>query len=346
MHSRIKLLGFPLVIGMFGGCNDGGSGSTCQAGTYFCPCLDGICQVGLVCDGSLCVPGNDSTSGPGDGDPGDGDPGDGDPGDGDPGDGDPGDGDPGDGDPGDGDPGDGDGDPLTDDDDDGVPNASDNCPSQPNPNQLDFDGNGLGNVCDVLEFTDVTGTLTMQMVVYNGLFGGCSPNLPLDVVSGHVSMRFDDQANAVGVVISDVVFVPFEHTCLDGFGDVNWAFPDLVISYDGGIPFPVSVAHSMAAHDAGNVTGMSSSPHTMTATSLFEVDSPQVNFVPSSFDYSSDGNWPIFTLNIMNSGAFGIINWNAPNIDVTPIEEFAFTEPEVTCEVNFEDLNGSLQLLP
>ena len=34
-------------------------------------------------------------------------------------------------------------------DGDGVPNASDNCKVVPNPKQLDTDGNGLGNACDV-----------------------------------------------------------------------------------------------------------------------------------------------------------------------------------------------------
>jgi hypothetical protein len=90
------------------GCGDGGgSGSTCQVGTYLCPCQAGICQVGLVCENGYCLnPEGETGDGDGDGGDGDGDGGDGD-GDGDGGDGD---GDNGDGD-GDGDMGDGDGDP-------------------------------------------------------------------------------------------------------------------------------------------------------------------------------------------------------------------------------------------
>jgi hypothetical protein len=60
---------------------------------------------------------------------------------------------------GDGDPtaGDGDGEPEPDADEDGVADSSDNCPDIANPNQRDFDDNGLGNVCDIHVYTTLSG---------------------------------------------------------------------------------------------------------------------------------------------------------------------------------------------
>ena len=46
-----------------------------------------------------------------------------------------------------------------DTDNDGVPDATDNCPSVANPDQADADGDGIGDACDVLSDTDGDGVL-------------------------------------------------------------------------------------------------------------------------------------------------------------------------------------------
>jgi len=43
--------------------------------------------------------------------------------------------------------------PPPDGDGDGVPDASDNCPATPNPDQADSDGDGIGDACDVPDLT-------------------------------------------------------------------------------------------------------------------------------------------------------------------------------------------------
>ena len=43
---------------------------------------------------------------------------------------------------------------VYDDDDDGVPNSTDNCPGDANPDQLDTDNDGLGNACDLDDDND------------------------------------------------------------------------------------------------------------------------------------------------------------------------------------------------
>eukprot|EP00500_Bicosoecida_sp_ms1_P003416 CAMPEP_0203807406 /NCGR_PEP_ID=MMETSP0115-20131106/1046_1 /ASSEMBLY_ACC=CAM_ASM_000227 /TAXON_ID=33651 /ORGANISM="Bicosoecid sp, Strain ms1" /LENGTH=319 /DNA_ID=CAMNT_0050716085 /DNA_START=93 /DNA_END=1052 /DNA_ORIENTATION=+ len=57
---------------------------------------------------------------------------------------------------------------LADDDDDGVPNSSDNCPAVANADQRDSDGDGTGDMCQTACAAPPAGADTSGAVVYDG----------------------------------------------------------------------------------------------------------------------------------------------------------------------------------
>jgi len=79
-------------------------------------------------------------------------------------------------------------------DDDGIPNYLDNCPSDPNPNQEDFDGDGLGYACDntcagIVDFMhtfsdgDAFELLSSQAIRFQGTVNS-GADITLDATSG------------------------------------------------------------------------------------------------------------------------------------------------------------------
>lgn len=83
---------------------------------------------------------------------------------------------------------------YTDTDADGIGNNNDNCPVEPNANQLDSDGNGIGDLCDEdfaqlykgtfvdnitvgLDYTDLKSNLSGSTDIYGQY--GCLPNHPI-----------------------------------------------------------------------------------------------------------------------------------------------------------------------
>ena len=70
----------------------------------------------------------------------------------------------------------GDSEPPADADGDGVPDDTDNCPNTPNADQLDSDGDGIGDVCDPPDPTYVTCWTCQNNALISQLFEGQCPS--------------------------------------------------------------------------------------------------------------------------------------------------------------------------
>lgn len=274
------------------------------------------------------------TVGDGDGDPGDGD------GDGE-GDGD---GDTGDGD-GDGDPGDGDGDDTDDIDTDmdGVGDGSDNCPDVPNPNQLDYDGNGTGNVCDTQVFTTVTGNLMTTAYADSGIAGDCTIPLMIMVTSGQIMVQLDDDAAVAAFEIANLQVADILDQECNLLVTANVSLTNFVIANNGD-PFPVSMEHSLAMHNGGQIAGMSDMPHPVlsTATMSAAVGAEP----PMASELMLDGSLPVFTANIMDGGAAGTMSFSDPNFLLAETEFMIEMPLALTIDFTLTGLVGTLTLAP
>ncbi len=126
---------------------------------------------------------------------------------------------------------------VADDDSDGVPNASDNCPNMANPTQADDDSDGVGNVCDNCPATPNPG---QEDADSNGVGDAC------DYVCG-------DADSGGAVTVADAVYVinyifaggpapyPLASADVDCSGTVSIGDAVAIISYIfGGGPAPCS----------------------------------------------------------------------------------------------------------
>ncbi len=69
---------------------------------------------------------------------------------------------------------------VVDSDDDGVPDAQDNCPNVPNTTQADADGDGVGDACDVQQCGNGIREIGEQCDDGNLTAGDCSPTCTID----------------------------------------------------------------------------------------------------------------------------------------------------------------------
>jgi hypothetical protein len=161
-----------------------------------------------------------------------------------------------------------------DEDSDGVLNSADNCRCDANPNQLDFDGNAVGNVCDAPlvfkisdgappEFNKLDTTATAKSTL------SCSFPVSLIILGGDLEVELDDVGNAKIFALKM------------NFADTPELVCDLVVVKvklriqkwfsDGDMPFAVGFPFTLADHDAGTVTGMTDKPHSILVTGVINV---------------------------------------------------------------------------
>jgi hypothetical protein len=230
-----------------------------------------------------------------------------------------------------------------DEDGDGIANASDNCRCDPNPNQLDFDGNTVGNVCDQpLRFTIADGVppefnkLDTTATAKSTLM--CSFPVSLIILGGDLQVELDDVGQAKIFALKM------------NFADTPELVCDLVVVKvklriqqwfsDGDMPFAVGFPFAQADHDAGTVTGMTDKPHSILVTGIINVTES------SNPDLAMPGENPL----MMVPGAFpmGLASASTggqASITFDDKDSIVFTQTTMTgIEIKLTGLKGTLRL--
>lgn len=162
-----------------------------------------------------------------------------------------------------------------DEDADGVANSQDNCRCDPNPNQLDFDGNTVGNVCDApLVFTLAEGGApdfnTLATTAKAGMsIISCQFGVDLVVVDGDVEVTLDDSGTAKFYAKRLNFADTPEYEC-----DLTLFKVKLIIQNffsDGPDPFVVGFPFTIPDHAAGTISGTTDSPHNILVSGIINI---------------------------------------------------------------------------
>lgn len=168
--------------------------------------------------------------------------------------------------------------PADDADEDGdtIANKDDNCRCDPNPNQLDFDGNSVGNVCDApLSFTIADGAppefnkLDSQASAAMGPIG-CNFPVSLIGTGGDIQVTLDDEGQAKLFAVRLNFADTQELTCeIPVLLTVKLRIEQLVIS--GVDPFTVGFPFTVADHNAGMLSGLMDMVHNILVNGVINV---------------------------------------------------------------------------
>ena len=238
--------------------------------------------------------------------------------------------------------GDGDADPR-DLDMDGVEDHEDNCPEISNPNQLDYDDNGFGNVCDTQVLGNVTGKLDTTLTMDAGIAGMCEISLTLEVMGGQIMVQLDDDAAVAAFEISNLQIADISNQQCQLAVPLNLSLTNFMIENSGG-PFPVNMPHSLAMHDAGQIAGTPNAAHPVLSETSMAV---LVEMNPAmESELMLDGALPIFTANIVGGGASGTLSFADPQF-LLGTGQFMLEDPfPITVDFVLIGLVGTLTLAP
>ena len=161
-----------------------------------------------------------------------------------------------------------------DEDADGVANMVDNCRCDANPNQLDFDGNAVGNVCDVpLKFTIADGVppdfnkLDTTAEAEKTL--KCNFPVSLIIVNGDVQVTLDDvgtaKVYAAKLNFADTPELTCDLTLLKVKLKIQQFYADGQDAFAAGFPFTIP------DHDSGTITGQMDIPQNILISGILNV---------------------------------------------------------------------------
>lgn len=161
-----------------------------------------------------------------------------------------------------------------DEDGDGVPNSTDNCRCGANPNQLDFDGNAVGNVCDEPlvftiadgvppEFNKLDTTARAEMTL------SCMFPVSLIVLNGDVQVTLDDSGTGkIFAARLNFADTP-ELTCDLALLKVKLRIQDFFAV--GPEPFAVSFPFTLAHHADGTIAGQTDTPQSILVSGIINI---------------------------------------------------------------------------
>lgn len=168
--------------------------------------------------------------------------------------------------------------PADDADEDGdtIANKDDNCRCDANPNQLDFDGNSVGNVCDApLTFTIADGTppefnTLATNATAQQLIAMCQFPVNMVVTGGQVEVTLDDQGTGkVYAATINIADTPQLECDIPLIVNVKLVIKSLVIT--GPEPFAVGFPFTVDDHNSGTVTGMMDAIHNIIVNGIIDV---------------------------------------------------------------------------